>query len=333
MSKTEISGIAMSETSFLQKSRLPFSEGVGLTGATDRFGLKATILSGSYAGAQISFPSNRKDPIVAGSSPDNDIVLLSDNIASKHFIINVGSFINNKITILSEEGSVILKDGRVIDIGQRAEISLPAEISFGDASLIFEREIGVKQLKKLLKPGLIIAVCLLIGLVGSSIISNINPSNIISSVIPIANEQVESVNDISLLNIQKQNQTATLFEEQLVKMQLQEYLIVQKNSDNTISISGNLPEALMPQWRSVLQWYDGNSNLAYLVNNVTSKKVDGFKLAIKSVWLDGDNSIVTLSNNETAKVGDTITDGWLVQDILSDQIVLKRHNQIVKITY
>ncbi len=303
-----------------------------LSAFDEKFGLKVTILSGHHKGAKIAFAAARNEPIIAGSSINNDIVMLSADIEDSHLSILPGNMFDGKISISSKTGSVTLKNGRVISMGQQVELLLPTEISFGSTSILIERGPGIKQVKKLIKPVFLVALSLFVGLVGSIIISSLG-NTINNSIINKANMATQSTLSISEQNLFTQSKTANQIREQIAGKQLDTFLSVSESSDGTVTVSGNLPKESMPIWRSVLQWYDSQANLAYLVNNVSSKTIIPFELSIKSVWLDGNDRVVILSDGQMARIGDPVKGSWVVKDILDDHITLTRNNESVKITY
>jgi hypothetical protein len=309
------------------------AEDNGLSKFDLNFGLKATVLSGNHKGAEVSFAASRKDPITAGSSFDSDIVLFSDNnVAASQITIIAGSIFDDKITLTSNSGKINFNNFPPINLGQTAKIPLPTEVTFGDTTILFERGSGMDKARTMMKPIFLLILSLFVGIIGSIIISNLG-SSIKENTFKNKAQSAQVINIAPQVDLTKQKQTASLLKEQIIKMGLESYITTLENADGSVVTSGNIATDQMPVWRSVLQWYDGQPNMAYLVNNVTSKKVATFNLAIKSVWLDGDYRVIVLSDGQTAKVGETVKGGWIIKEILNDHIIFNRSSQTVKINY
>ncbi len=319
----------------LKPTKTPFRNGLDFTKINEKFALKATILSGRHKGALILFPSDRKDIITIGTSTENDIVLLGAEINHNHFSVKPGTFIDNQIIVIPNNGLVELEDGQIVDIGQKVNLSLPAILKFGDSSILFEREYDIKKVgDKIIKPALIVIFSILIGLIGSSFIAK---QNYFYSITSSSNSRLETTIDKTAADIaqltEKRDKTASLIRQYIAKMELDNFLVVQENPDGTVAVSGVLPEGSMPAWRTILQWYDGQPNLSYMVNNVTSRKEGDFELSIKSVWIDGDARLVVLSDGTMARIGDVVKGGWIVKNITNTKIIVSRNGQTMEITY
>ncbi len=311
--------------------------GLSFSRLRDSFGLSVTVLSGPHSGAKIFFPYKKKT-IAVGRSIDNDVVLLGAEISGSHFTIVPSSPFRNSVFISSNNGSVAFDNGHTIHTGQRTELNLPAIVSFGDSSVLIDKNPNMNKVKRYFVLALLAVFSIFVGLLGANYFSKKNMLDIK----PNSSFQMETISKVAALGsqsssideIQKnQNETADQLREQIAKMGLDKYLSVRNGADGIVEIFGILPQKASAQWRSVLQWYDARPGMASMINNVSIRKLENLELTIKSVWLDANSKTVIMGDGQMVKEGEEVKGGWIIDEITSDYILVRKDSRVVKLTY
>ena len=309
---------------------------MNLSNLKDRCGLTVKISAGAHSGAQLCFPITHKETITVGSSPHDDVVLLASKVAETHFAISPGSFADNQVTIIAKNSSVTLSDGQLLGAAQWAKMSLPCTITFGDTAIQLSRNISTKTVKKIAEPVLLLGGSIVLGALVTAVVAS-GFSHIKQAVANTDNAPKAVVAQTSpsayIPNIQRQAQTTVMLRKQLIQAGLNTYLTIQKGPVGTVEVSGVISEQQRNNWRAVLQWYDSQTDIAEMVNKVTTGNVQNLKLVIKSIWLDGDDRVVVFADGQMAKIGETIKNGWKVSAISRNYVAVNRGQRTIKITY
>lgn len=312
------------------------------------------IESGLHAGAV-----QRLEPglYTIGSELDSDIVLTDGNVESVHAIME---FDEQGLRLEPAKGAVAV-DGESDQLrpGDERYLSLPAKFSIGETliSVRAPKDAIRSRHHKRLVIGTIAAA--FIGIVGLYTFGPLSGST--SSTLEVASSTTTfdgtSQNDVTQpppLPTQPQqvaanttNDTAPLpkvapdplisvdmaaaeLRNKLAEASLDGINVIVKK-DHLVA-KGAADEEKMADWQTVQVWYDGEiGHLVSLVSNVeTAAKIEPPKLAIEAIWT-GERPYL-MAGGQRYFEGASLGDGWEIEQIETEQITIRRGDQIFSIT-
>ncbi|MCP1203055.1 SctD/MshK family protein [Acetobacter oryzoeni] len=253
-----------------------------------------------------------------GKSLDNDAVIADQTLSDKHFQIQ-NTLFGIEIKVL--HGTVTLPSGQKISDNQSYSSRKNIAFSAGntDFSLILPKK------KKIWLYGLSALLLLLLGVfsVWHSPIGTPNHQQL-SALSPPNNHK--SVSD-DVVSMQK------ALQEKLTNAHL-ETLAVSATADGAISVTGLLQPEQNDVWSATKLWFDqtyGTRNIL-LDHTFFPKNTLRSPVQIAAVAL-GAQPYVLDTNGERLPPGSTVEDGWVIDQILSDKILLHRGSEHLAVRF
>ncbi len=297
-----------------------------------------TLRSGLQGGTYVE---RSQTTITIGSDPSCDLVLLDDSVAPVHARLTFEHSIMGAVARIEAEDEQLLLSAEIIEPHKSVDaIRLPLNLTIGDVELDVahcSREViehKVEQKKGIGQRGILIAlVCLfLIFLQTGWMLVNgyVGPKSF--EVLRAPAMTTEPAPDAPGGSAEKIGEAATMLAGALESAGLGNDLAVDIDPTGALQVSGILPPGLMGQWQNVQIWFDETVPATALISSVQpAAKFNGLP-AVAAVRLSGTPTLL-LVNGQRVSLGDTLVDGWKVEEITLDSAKLIRRNETVTIRF
>lgn len=280
-------------------------------------GVAVHVTSGAHAGALAAL---RKGSASFGASLDNDIILIGDGLRERHFTLEIVNEWLGTVRIETLDGPIRV-NGRVVDIGRDLVARAPLSIEAGRAVIELAPKFEVATLRRPAIALAAVAAALLIGWPLVSALSNTSAALFRTSDEPafLAARPTDPGAHLAAL------------QDRIRQADLAGTVAVEAGPAGAVVASGEVDDAGLARWRTVLQWNDGVPGAPLLLNNV-GKVSDLLGSNIRSAWLDGEPELV-LTNGQTVRIGGVLASGWRVGQIDGSGIVLTKDKLSRKIEF
>jgi len=281
-----------------------------------------SVIGGLHAGVTLALdgPGYR-----IGTDVDSDILLADSGVLPGHAMLR---FKGRGIAVEAVAGDVQVGE-RTVARGTGYRCPLPVQLQIGQALL----QISAPQpLAAPLPPTLLwaqrhlpllamAAVTLTVGLYSAMSVSQsapqpqVNLAALEAPVPPPASEQ----------------DVAQALRQQLSEARLPMLSVTAE--DNYLRVSGELDADQRARWGSVQQWFDSHYGHDYLLHNAVTLRAPMAqpRVRIQGVWL-GDKPYVVGERGERLYPGAAMAEGWVLQRIEPEQLVLSRNGNEFKLS-
>ncbi|MGF1276557.1 SctD/MshK family protein [Acetobacter pasteurianus] len=274
-----------------------------------------TIESGPQKGCSLALQTG---VFSVGKSLDNDAVIADQTLSDKHFQIQTTLF---GIELKVLHGTVILPSGQTISDNQSYSSRKNIAFSAGntDFSLILPKK------RKIWLYGLSALLLLLLGAFSVWHLSIRTSYHQQLSALPPPNNHKSASDDV--VSMQKALQA------KLTNAHL-ETLTVSTTADGAISVTGLLQPEQSDAWSATKLWFDqtyGTRNIL-LDHTFFPKNAMRSPVQIAAVAL-GAQPYVLDTNGARLPPGSTVEDGWIIDQILPDKILLHRGSEHLAVRF
>ncbi len=273
-------------------------------------------VSGSHAGATHELAEK---PYVIGSSLDADIVLTDPRIAGRHARITPA---RGYVEIEALESSIVAGTF-TLQPAETIEVRYPVTLEVGAAklSVVSQRVLGPIPLLVL---GGAAATVLLVAEVYSS---GAKPFH-------LSRPSIASVN-VTAGSAQKEKPAETKGTSGAVEAMQQRLnaahlsSLVVSSSLGSVFVAGSIAPAQEAEWRAAQVWFDekyGQTLPLQAEVKVSPEKSARAPVTVQSVWLGKFPYFIDGEGNKHLE-GSVLKDGWVLEKIADNKIMLKRHNE------
>ncbi|MGZ2402912.1 SctD/MshK family protein [Rhizobium ruizarguesonis] len=286
------------------------------------------VLSGLYSGLT---GNSAPGANLIGSGLDSDIVFVEQRLESHHFRI---TFLRDSIKVEVEAVAAgISIEGRGdIAAGERVVLPLPVVVHAGTMSILWSApdaaQAGSTGIPRLLIP---MVAMVLVGLLGIGALSAIffyggSPDTLSANSpgaepAPIINRPDDQVNQA----------TAKALQQEVDRAGLRNIKIASANG--VVTAHGTVMPALVARWQKVQQSFDHRTSGALtLVSGVAIKEEKAPpSIAVEAIWRGALPYL--LIGGQKYFVGALLDDGWTVDQIEDDHVLLSRNGQLAALPY
>jgi hypothetical protein len=302
-------------------------------------GVAFEVVNGLHGGVRLMLESGEYG---IGSTPEADIVLRDPGVMPGHAVLGV----QRGRVRLEATGGDIGVGTQIISQGHGCRLGLPLELSLGGASMRLSRiETRAADRSRFAIAGL--AACLVVA--------------VAVVIVGFLREEVKAGSSriaTNLLSSESRTGTATPGREDgsadsdrastravpLIAEAMHE-LIDRINAANIrtlrvsvvegrLAVSGALGPQDTPAWSAIQQWFDQtyHGRLVLTTNLGSGEGRTMPTLQLRAVWF-GDRPYVITAEGAHFNQGAILDNGWLIQDIGQDRIVLIKKGETVTLTY
>ena len=289
------------------------------------------VLAGAHAGASLSLDQAEWQ---VGSSADCDVILSDPDIAGEHFKLRLGKY--QSVTVEATGAEVRVNDMDVAK-GSGYQGKLPVRIHAGSAivellaapsgsrsPIRFPALASWFNRNAAVAGGSVAGLCLLLyPFIAMSDADASAPKALPAAATatpaaePIAKPAVEDAE--SALN-------ARLGEAGLERLRVDA-------QGSYLQVAGEVNVREMEQWRGVQRWFDETYGRTHLLHGTVRLReaVANPRVRFQAVW-SGENPYVIGERGQRLYPGAAVNDGWMLQRIESDRVILARDGQEFSLT-
>jgi type III secretion protein D len=288
------------------------------------------VLSGLYSGLT---GNSAPGANLIGSGLDSDMVFVEQRLEPRHFRI---TFLHNSIEVEVEAlaaGISIVGRGDIAADG-RVVVPLPMVIHAGTMSILWSAPDAAQAVSTGIPRLLIPMVAMvLIGLLGTCALSAIffygGSPYTLSANSPGAEPAPEQI--INRPHDQTNQVTAKALQEEVDRAGLHNIKI--SSANGIVTANGTIMPSLVARWQKVHQWFDHRTSGALtLVSGVAIKEEKAApSIAVEAVWRGALPYL--LIGGQKYFVGALLDDGWTVDRIEDDRVLLSRNGRLAALPY
>ena len=113
---------------------------------------------------------------------------------------------------------------------------------------------------------------------------------------------------------------------------LTENLQVGQIKDGILQMRGQVPESVLPKYRDLQAWFDGQTGAPPIVWDVSQRtRLTGLPV-IGMVRISAPAAVI-LATGTTVNIGDTLTEGWVLEAVDQETLTLKRGLETQRVNY
>lgn len=288
-----------------------------------------------------------------GSTPDADIVLRDPGVASEHALLRIEG---GGMRVEAMGGDLGVGD-ELITQGHGCKLRLPVDISMGEARLRLShpgarragllggdfRPVGRFLSKRPFATAGGVIVCALAVSVAARDVPapGVSPADADETNNIVLTPTRYPGNVDELRNLGQKNDTASQYTVEEAASQLIARLkslgitsLKVTTADKRILINGSLTKREAAAWTSAQQWFDETySGRVVLTANVAIGENKGApNLRLQAIWF-GERPYVITEDGTHMYEGSPIDNGWVLQRIAEDRIVLEKDGESQALTY
>lgn len=308
------------------------------------------IEAGLYAGTAQDLPAGT---YAIGGSIEADMVLIGEGLAPRHAIVAVDG---DEARIEALADGVSVAGSGPLKVNRTVTVLLPCEISIVGVEICLSRTVSGRDAAPssasgfrffaggLLRPAAALGIgAAVVALIASNLVAGAYGSNGSFSVEPLKPARTmvstaapgaatpEFKTQLRAPSSSLVQGAADELRREVEKAGLLNVAI--GASDGAVTALGMVEPAAAGRWQNVQQWFDEHSKGEIaLVNSVAVKaeKVPS-SLGIEAVWRGPQSHLVI--HGQKYMEGAVLDDGWTIQHIEAERVVLKRDGRLVAVRY
>ena len=288
-----------------------------------------TVLTGLNSGARVKLPSGR---VSIGGADSDDILL--DGFSGTALDVTLGK---DAVRIASHLDGVSIENGPIHAAGESARAALPCVVQLDDATSLHICRLAETPKRRSLATALLFFLCL----VGALVIAGAQiefrtpvPAN-------ARTQAPESPAAPALPPVQKaevrapactdcQSEAAAYLEAELASAGL--YGLSVEHADGALRLTGSHAPAEARLWRDIRRSYDRTWSRRVPLIPAITETISDPPIHIASVWLAEPREIVA-DDGLSYRIGETVTDGWVVEAIEPGHVLLARGETLARIDF
>jgi hypothetical protein len=313
-------------------------------------GPELEVVSGFHTGVSLAL---EEGSFSIGSTPDADIVLRDPGVAAEHAMLRIEG---RSVRIEAIGGDLSLGD-EVIEKGHGCKLRLPVEIALGGAKLrlLNPSSAEARSFTGRLRPvGQFVAArplatagglicCALAVTVATRQVPSQPAAADAASEAKLAMTKTAFYSDGDALSKLGSHVTDPL-PQTAAEEAASQFLAKMKSlnisslrvtaADRRVVVSGNVPQREAAAWASLQQWFDETygSRLVLTANVVVGENRSAPALRLQAIWF-GERPYVITEDGAHYYEGALLENGWVLQRIAEDRVVLERQGESLALTY
>jgi hypothetical protein len=304
-------------------------------------GVAFEVVGGLHGGVRLMLESGEYG---IGSTPQADIILRDSGVMPGHAILGV----QRGRVRLEAIGGDVGAGRQVISQGHGCLLRLPFELSLGDASMRLSRiETSLTGRSRFAIAGLAaclsVAIVFTIGVLREEV--RAGPHRIAANLLPSFETRAgistpgheDGSADANISNapthpIPLITQAAHEVADRINAANLQTLRV--NAVEGRLAVSGALSPQDVPAWSAIQQWFDqAYRGRLVLTNNIGFGEGRAMPmLQLRAVWF-GERPYIITAEGAHFNQGAILDNGWVIQDIGQDRIVLSKKAETVALTY
>jgi hypothetical protein len=307
------------------------------------------IGAGLYSGTSQDLPAGT---YVIGGGVEADVVLIGESLAPRHAIVVID---NDKARIEALADGVSLAGYGALKVGHPVAVTLPFELSIAGVVMSWTRAtrnanaaLAAAHGSRLLSGGrlrsaaalsvaavIIAAIASNLVAVGTgsagSFIDSLRPP---LAAVPAASGGSARPERAAQLRAQPAGAIKEAAEELTREVEKAGLLnVTVEPSGGVVMARGSVEPGVAGQWQNVQQWFDQRFKGEVLLVNGVAVKAEKLpsSLAIEAVWRGPQSHLVI--RGQKYLEGAMLDDGWTIQHIEAERVVLKRDGRLVAVRY
>ncbi|MDI4231938.1 hypothetical protein OZ411_03810 [Bradyrhizobium sp. Arg237L] len=306
------------------------------------------IGAGLYAGTSQGLPAGT---YVIGGVVEADVVLIGENLAPRHAIVIID---DDKARVEALADGVSLAGYGALKVGHPVTVTLPFELSIAGVVMSWTRAASksntalaaARDLRLLsggrLRSAAVLSVAVVIvaaiasnlaavatGSAGSFIDLSLHPP--MSAAPSGGSARPERAAQLSAQPAGAIKDAAEELTREVEKVGLLNVTV--EAGSGVVMARGSVEPGVVGQWQNVQQWFDQRFKGEVLLVNGVAVKAEKLpsSLAIEAVWRGAQSHLVI--RGQKYLEGAILDDGWTIQHIEAERVVLKRDGRLVAVRY
>ncbi|RZS77390.1 type III secretion system (T3SS) inner membrane Yop/YscD-like protein [Phyllobacterium myrsinacearum] len=288
--------------------------------------LTLNVLDGVHRGVVVPISG---DDCQIGSSTDCDLFLSDSSIEERHFSIRRAGAM---VVIGAHNGAVVINNRTTLEIGKGMRTRLPVRISAGGVSMVLNGPAKMKpDLQSRLRPwrkfgligGCIALLAVSIALVQAGIAGNFDSRR--------AGFETTAALQVAPVSAAAGDPRQVL--SQMLADNGLEALDVQWEGSR-VHVGGAVDQGQMKKWTDVQYRFDsqyGSRNVVSSSVHEEAKRIQP-KFKLQAVWF-GEKPYAIAADGSRLYTGAALEDGWIIKEIGSDRLVVKRNAEEFTLTF
>lgn len=287
---------------------------------------------GLYSGLNIALKDGTYH---IGSAVNADIVFVEQSLIDQHFKLTLS---DGDIEIEALGEGVVVDDESPLEIGARAEYSMPAVIRAGEITIRISDIRAKRQLLPFTKGSSARAAGMGLCLFGivALLAFAIYTANRDEAANNISSAQAAEVPTIVGSVSRRLDETETEKAAQALKEQIERTGLLNihvTSGAGVVTAEGTIPPILEPDWQNLQKWFDHRyTSSLTLVNGVSVREEKlPSSIAVEAVW-QGPQPYL-LIRGQKYFVGAMLDDGWTIHRIEDDRVLLRNEERMAAVKF
>jgi hypothetical protein len=288
--------------------------------------LEIEIVGGLHKGAKLSL---HLGDYTVGSTPDADIVIRDADVDAEHAILRVDRW---AVHVEAVGGDVAVGE-KLIMRGHGCRVRMPNTIVVGNARLELKRAGEASVVPEALRPitQVIASRPLLVaaGIVGCALVFSVASTGF-PMLTTTPEPKVTGTTSQEAVSDEMVKEAASKTKEKFLSAGVTSVNVTA--ADKRIVVSGAVSKRDAGAVASTERWFDETygSRIVLTTNLNVSEKVPAFRL--QAVWY-GERPYVILEDGRHIYEGATMDNGWRLQKIANDRVLLNKDGESLALTY
>ncbi|MCA6105794.1 SctD/MshK family protein [Bradyrhizobium cenepequi] len=301
------------------------------------------IGAGLYAGTSQDLPAGT---YVIGGAVEADVVLIGENLAARHAVVVID---DDKARVEALADGVSLAGYGALNAGHPVAVTLPFELSIAGVVMSWSRAISKSNTahdlhllsgRRLRSAAALSVAAVIIAAIASNLaaVGTGSAGSFIDSLRPpLAAPAAPSGSarpERAQLSTQPAGAIKDAAEELTREVENAGLLnVTVEASGGAVMARGSVEPGVAAQWQNVQQWFDQRFKGEVLLVNGVAVKAEKLpsSLAIEAVWRGPQSHLVI--RGQKYLEGAMLDDGWTIQHIEAERVVLKRDGRLVAVRY
>jgi hypothetical protein len=288
--------------------------------------LRVDVLSGLHAGSSMDLSGGS---FAVGPDPAHDVMLIDDAMigAETWFSCEMSVF-GPLVSITTGRGDVIVNGVSLQAHVRSAPQRLPCNITINGIGLrLNDTTAGLMSARQRFEKTVpILLVVLAVGAFATQMLRD-TPSHTLIGMPDKTTDASMAAPDQASSVLAENNIKAMI-----VTAGLEDYLHVTATAPHSISITGDLPARLMPEWHRIRLEIDEITTAEVVVSHIAALPQLADLPPIAAVRLGSPQSVI-FANGDTAAIGDQLTGNWTIKTIEAESIALQRDDEKIVVSF
>lgn len=286
---------------------------------------RVQVLNGLHAGSTTTFSESSVD---IGPDQEFDVMLVDDDLLDSEAVLKVEmSLVGPLVTLMSTHEDAGINGTPVQPFVETAPARMPCTLRFGAVEIRVsdadDDGLPLKRYALEFAPPLLMSVGLFA--LAFAYVMDVQTRS-----------PIELVSDASVQQVvaapAPPEGAQRVAMDAVAEAGLQDFLAVALDASDTVSITGNLPERLMPAWQKTRQQMDAQTDGAVFLADV--KAIPGLRgLPPVSAVRLGERPRIYFADGTSAAVGDLAIKDWRIDRIEATALTIRRNTEVAVVNF